>query len=982
MCDTPEGDGPPAADGPAGSLTPAIITTQAGKSAAAAALLAAKAFAQQEAASEAVEAIAGDMEVAEKEKPSSTGVVSPPPPDCQAAEPAGPAADPAAVKPPKHPAAGDLPVATTNPGGRKRKVLSGLVARLAKPKARRRTTNGGVLTAPSGSNAAKPVAVPKPASLPDSTGPASVETAAAGEPCIEKGDKPEGLISAPDSAAAGKEASPQSPAAASEATFVPSVQEQPSNSEPGGQAAAADDLPPPSEPSVATKSGADGDAGSQPDASAPVAPALPVSGPRRRVPSKLAIAAAESEAEVAACRGRGKTRGGSRGGKPARSTAGKRGGGGARGRGRGRPPGLAAAEATTASKAVATEKVHKTAPPAADADATEKQDAEEDSGQENNTGKMDDSKARKSYVSTKAREVWSAEEHERFIEAVEKYGRKWKSVAEYVHTRTPVQIRSHAQKYYNKLSKEGCEADIPPPRRKKRPAAPSGSGNTQRTPGAPALGSEVPEEGTSPGMAVSSDAETGGTRSGSGKPTTSLDTPAAVRASKPASCKQEEQGCQMKVEMEMGIPNQQGFGDGSGGDAGRMMGPTDPWQEGDPRTESWDPAGKVPGMMRQPQMRMQQQARQLGPAPGVGMGSQMGGMPQFDDNPPDNMMMQGGMPPDGGSYPMGDGMSNWGLGGMRQGMSGYGSTPVPGWGMESAGLSDMGHGMDHSGMDLPPDMRQAGGPYMSHSGYRMSRGMSGDIPMGWGPPGRGMPPGSGGGYYGDYPTSMMPQQQYWRGGMPGPSYGHAGMPDDFPPMGPGNAFDAGDGGPRMRMRGDVRAAQPMLDMDQQMYAQPGGFRQPPMTGNDSMMAGGFAQSQASGMDNSRYMMNESPVMEEDSVYSGSPGMMPSQQASGRNMYGMSSGRMGMPPYGMHQSDQLSSQQPQQQWRGMGGDSSEPGSMRGSGNPVYGNSPGAVMPDGGSMYIPGMPPPQQQRWSSGGGPTPHPGVQNRMYMPMG
>jgi SHAQKYF class myb-like DNA-binding protein len=76
----------------------------------------------------------------------------------------------------------------------------------------------------------------------------------------------------------------------------------------------------------------------------------------------------------------------------------------------------------------------------------------------NDTDVETDKHGRKSYVITKQRESWSAEEHERFMEGVEKYGRKWKEVAEHVNTRTPVQIRSHAQKYFIKACAAGNHA--------------------------------------------------------------------------------------------------------------------------------------------------------------------------------------------------------------------------------------------------------------------------------------------------------------------------------------------------------------------------------------------------------------------------------------------------------------------------------------------------------------------------------------------
>ncbi len=38
--------------------------------------------------------------------------------------------------------------------------------------------------------------------------------------------------------------------------------------------------------------------------------------------------------------------------------------------------------------------------------------------------------------------------------ALEKFGKNWKQVEEYIGTRTGAQIRSHAQKYFNKINKE------------------------------------------------------------------------------------------------------------------------------------------------------------------------------------------------------------------------------------------------------------------------------------------------------------------------------------------------------------------------------------------------------------------------------------------------------------------------------------------------------------------------------------------------
>ena len=59
---------------------------------------------------------------------------------------------------------------------------------------------------------------------------------------------------------------------------------------------------------------------------------------------------------------------------------------------------------------------------------------------------------------------WTEEEHNRFLRGLELYGKKWTKVADVVGTRTTVQVRSHAQKYFQKLGgkpgdKKGDEED-------------------------------------------------------------------------------------------------------------------------------------------------------------------------------------------------------------------------------------------------------------------------------------------------------------------------------------------------------------------------------------------------------------------------------------------------------------------------------------------------------------------------------------------
>jgi SHAQKYF class myb-like DNA-binding protein len=48
---------------------------------------------------------------------------------------------------------------------------------------------------------------------------------------------------------------------------------------------------------------------------------------------------------------------------------------------------------------------------------------------------------------------WQPEEHQRFIEAILKYGNEWKLVQQHVVTRSSTQARSHAQKFFVKIKK-------------------------------------------------------------------------------------------------------------------------------------------------------------------------------------------------------------------------------------------------------------------------------------------------------------------------------------------------------------------------------------------------------------------------------------------------------------------------------------------------------------------------------------------------
>ncbi|KAL8495149.1 hypothetical protein ACS0TY_019353 [Phlomoides rotata] len=81
-------------------------------------------------------------------------------------------------------------------------------------------------------------------------------------------------------------------------------------------------------------------------------------------------------------------------------------------------------------------------------------------------------KIRKPYTITKSRENWSEQEHDRFIEALHLFDRDWKKIEAFVGSKTVIQIRSHAQKYFMKVRKNGTSEHIPPPRPKRKAAHP------------------------------------------------------------------------------------------------------------------------------------------------------------------------------------------------------------------------------------------------------------------------------------------------------------------------------------------------------------------------------------------------------------------------------------------------------------------------------------------------------------------------------
>ncbi|KAG5021842.1 hypothetical protein JHK85_018184 [Glycine max] len=81
-------------------------------------------------------------------------------------------------------------------------------------------------------------------------------------------------------------------------------------------------------------------------------------------------------------------------------------------------------------------------------------------------------KIRKPYTITKSRESWTEQEHDKFLEALQLFDRDWKKIEAFVGSKTVIQIRSHAQKYFLKVQKKGTSEHVPPPRPKRKAARP------------------------------------------------------------------------------------------------------------------------------------------------------------------------------------------------------------------------------------------------------------------------------------------------------------------------------------------------------------------------------------------------------------------------------------------------------------------------------------------------------------------------------
>jgi len=68
--------------------------------------------------------------------------------------------------------------------------------------------------------------------------------------------------------------------------------------------------------------------------------------------------------------------------------------------------------------------------------------------------KDDDEESKSSKKIQMKRGRWAREEHKQFLKGLQLYGKQWTLISDMIPSRTPVQIRSHAQKYFSKLRKK------------------------------------------------------------------------------------------------------------------------------------------------------------------------------------------------------------------------------------------------------------------------------------------------------------------------------------------------------------------------------------------------------------------------------------------------------------------------------------------------------------------------------------------------
>lgn len=76
---------------------------------------------------------------------------------------------------------------------------------------------------------------------------------------------------------------------------------------------------------------------------------------------------------------------------------------------------------------------------------------------------------------------WSDHEHQVFLEGLESYGKQWKTIAGMIGTRTVVQVRTHAQKYFQKVERSKANTEKKPERFSKRKSLPSSLPSRKKT---------------------------------------------------------------------------------------------------------------------------------------------------------------------------------------------------------------------------------------------------------------------------------------------------------------------------------------------------------------------------------------------------------------------------------------------------------------------------------------------------------------------
>lgn len=102
------------------------------------------------------------------------------------------------------------------------------------------------------------------------------------------------------------------------------------------------------------------------------------------------------------------------------------------------------------------------------------------SQQSSGTLRHPEPRKRRAYTRKKMPSKWTEKEHNSLLVAIGKYGRHWPLIQKYVRTKDISQVRSHAQKHFDKLERAGMGQSIPPPRKYRRR---SNNGESQRKEG-------------------------------------------------------------------------------------------------------------------------------------------------------------------------------------------------------------------------------------------------------------------------------------------------------------------------------------------------------------------------------------------------------------------------------------------------------------------------------------------------------------------